>query len=208
MHRFSAWLDLKIIGSETVDGLLVVGSDEKRPRVVEALGLIRKHDAVRYGRLIQDFERILIGVLSGARASFVPATRTCQLEERFVLDEKTTLELIATVIVHEATHGRLHRCGIGYGEDIRARVEEICLKREIAFATKLPVGLQARNQAERTMEAMPDLSNAAIATRNQEGGKDALRYLGAPEWLIKSLITTAICARRISLALGILKKSS
>jgi hypothetical protein len=199
---------LKIVGSEAVDGLLVVGSDEKRSRIFEALALIRKHDPIRYRRIVQDLERIRIEVLSGALASFVPATWTCRLEERFVLDKKTTLEFIAAAIVHEATHARLHRRGIGCGEEIRSRVEEICLRREIAFATKLPLGLQARDQAERTMEAMPDLSNAAMATRNQEGGKEALRYLGVPEWLIKSLITTAICARRISLALAILKKSS
>jgi hypothetical protein len=199
---------LKIVGSETVDGLLIVGTDEKRPRVIEALGLIRKHDAVRYRWLVQDLERVRIGVLSGARASFVPASRTCRLEERFVLDEKTTPQLIATVIVHEATHARLHRCGIGYGEDIRYRVEEICLKREIAFAAKLPDGLQARDQAERTIEALPDLGNAAMAKRNQEGGKEALRYLGVPEWLIKSIIRTAICARQTGLVAGRLKETA
>jgi hypothetical protein len=139
------------------------------------LVLIRNHDPIRYRRLVQDLERIRIGVLSGAHASFVPATLTCKLEERFVLDKKTTPELIAGAIVHEATHGRLHRFGIGYGEDIRARVEEICLRREIAFATKLPFGLQARDRAERTIEAMP----TSAMLRWQRATKKAGRRLFA-----------------------------
>ena len=50
-------------------------------------------------------------------ASFNHSLNACQLDERFVLDEKSGPELIASVIVHEATHARLMRCGIGYEED-------------------------------------------------------------------------------------------
>ena len=70
----------------------------------------------------------------------------CVIDERFVVDEGTTPEMIASVIVHEATHARLFRMGIGYEEGRRARVEQVCLRRELAFAAKLPdrakVGLQ------------------------------------------------------------------
>jgi hypothetical protein len=44
------------------------------------------------------------------------------------------------------------RCGIGYEEEIRARVEAVCFRREVAFATGLPNGEQVRQRAERTLE--------------------------------------------------------
>jgi len=37
--------------------------------------------------------------------------------------------------VHEATHARLRRYGIGYEEGLRQRVEEANFRRELAFAS-------------------------------------------------------------------------
>ena len=64
-------------------------------------------------------------------------------------------ELIASVIVHEATHARLMRCGIGYEEELRARVEKVCLRRELAFAAKLPNGEQIRAQTDPELGYLP-----------------------------------------------------
>ena len=61
------------------------------------------------------------------------------LDERFVTNPETTIERIASVIVHEATHARMERCGIGYAEDQRARIETVCFRRELAFAVRLEV---------------------------------------------------------------------
>jgi len=48
--------------------------------------------------------------------------------------------------------------GIGYDEDIRARVERVCIRRELAFAAKLPNGEQVRQQAERILPLCDDVS--------------------------------------------------
>jgi hypothetical protein len=45
---------------------------------------------------------------------------------------------VALAIVHESTHARLDRLKIPYTEDIRERVERVCIKSEIAFAKRLP----------------------------------------------------------------------
>jgi hypothetical protein len=48
-----------------------------------------------------------------------------------VLAETSSAELIVAAIVHEATHARLSRRGIG--DDENACVEAVCLRRELAF---------------------------------------------------------------------------
>lgn len=100
-------------------------------RVEEALALIKRYDRLQYDRLSRDLKRVWVHVLHGIRGE---AFVTCELDARSVQPETTSPELIASTIVHEATHSRLLRCGIGYEEAVRARVEAVCLRRELAFA--------------------------------------------------------------------------
>lgn len=188
---------LKHATIRSIDGILVVANDgQKLDRVLEALRLVRQHDPIRYRRIAQDIARIWVTLLPGSLGQFDERTWTCKLDERFVVDEETTPELIASVIVHEATHARLQRSGIGYGEDLRMRVEEFCLRQEIVFATKLPNGAQAIEWAERTLEAMPDMSNQAMVSRGREGAEKVFRHLGVPEWLIRIIAATACFLHR------------
>jgi hypothetical protein len=174
---------LKMEVTRTIDGLLVVCGDEGRAKVVEALTLIRDFDPIRYRRLCRDVERIWVRTLPGCDAQFDRATWTCDLEERFVLDEGTTAEMVASAIVHEATHARLDRRGFGYEEEVRARVEEICLRREVAFAAKLPSGTRAHERAEATLNALPDFSDEAMAILKFDGVREGLLRLSVPPWI-------------------------
>ena len=45
------------------------------------------------------------------------------LDERFLANPETSVEMIASTIVHEATHAKLERLGVSYAEDRRARIE-------------------------------------------------------------------------------------
>jgi hypothetical protein len=63
---------------------------------------------------------------------YQPEIRTCRLDKRFVLHDVVDPELIAAVIVHEATHARLHRLGVAYAEQQRPRIDAICVRRENA----------------------------------------------------------------------------
>jgi hypothetical protein len=142
-----------------VDGLWIGGLEGKSspawPRVEAALRLIKTYDRIRYDRLIRDLDRIWVKMLPASIANFNHSLNACQLDERFVLDEKSGPELIASVIVHEATHARLMRCGIGYEAELRVRVEKVCLRRELAFAAKLPNGEQIRAQADPELGDLP-----------------------------------------------------
>lgn len=149
----------------------------------------KTYDKRQYNRVLNDVERVWVRMLPGDLGHFDRAIRACVLDTRFVLDETTSPEMLATVIVHEATHARLRRCGFGYDEDLRHRVEAICHRRELAFVRKLPNGQSAQEWVERAMEAMEhpstEWSDAAFAKRNLEGSVEMLRHLGAPKWLMR-----------------------
>jgi hypothetical protein len=109
VDRMALWLST----SRKVDGLWV-GSMESKPqpglrRVEEALRLIKDHDPLHYSRITSNLERIWVDLLPNALASYVSRLNACKLDERFVLLETTTLQQIASCIVHEATHADCQR---------------------------------------------------------------------------------------------------
>jgi len=176
---------LKACERRTIDGLLIVGDRKEVDKVLAALALIRDFDPIRYKRIARDLARIWVMVVPSGAAQFRESTWTCEIDDRFVLDPGTGTEILALVIVHEATHARLHRMGIPYEEKLRDRIERICIGRELAFAAALPNGGEARHWAERGLASVPaDMSNKAMAERSFNGWVEAARYSGFPEWLI------------------------
>jgi hypothetical protein len=197
---------LRVSIGRQVDGLWVGVFLDNEPelvlrRVEEALCLIKEYDRLRYDRLICDLERVWVRLLPGALGNFNYALYACELDSRFVVAETSLPELIAATIVHEATHARLRRCGIGYVEALRHRVEAVCLRRELAFAAKLPNGKQVREQAERTLvlcSTQEYWTNAALAERHDKDHIEALRNLGVPDWLVRTLLTLRTLRLRVS----------
>jgi len=161
-----------------------------------------RYDRIRYDRLIRDLKRVWVVILPSYLAGFDHKIHACKIDTRFFLAATTTPELIAATIVHEATHARLWGRGIRYEEARRPRIEEICLRREVAFAAKLPNGTDVRDQAERTLALCASgayWTNAAFSERYIEGGVEALRYMGAPGWLalvFRWLLLKRGCIRR------------
>jgi hypothetical protein len=184
-------LMLRFSTSRHVDGLWIgtfeaeAEAESILSRLEEALSLIKHYDRVRYDRLIRDLERIWVLLLPTGLANFNHTIHACKIDTRYCLAATTTPELIAAAIVHEATHARLWRRGFRYEEERRPRIEEICMRREIAFAAKLPNGDAARDKAERTLALCASgehWTSQAFRERYVEGGVEALRYLGMPEW--------------------------
>jgi hypothetical protein len=173
-------------------------------RVEEALRLIQKYDPLRYDRLTRDLERVWVRDLAGALGTFNQSLHACSLDREFVQAERSCLELIAATIVHEAAHARLDRCGIGYEEELRPRIEAACFRRELAFAAKLPNGEQVREQAEQKLAfyATQDYwTNAAFAERYVKDHIEVLRNLGAPDWIGR--IALVLRALRLRLRLRV-----
>lgn len=171
-------------------------------RVEEALNLIKTHDPVRYARLIRDLERIWVTLSPGNFAHFDASIWACVLDQRYLLDDANPPERIASTLVHESTHARLWRRGIGYeGEELRARVEAVCFRRERAFAAKLPHGERNRVQADQKLATYADRSywtNEAFRKREAEGVRRALQYVGMPDWLVRVMMAVRpVCFRSV-----------
>ena len=169
--------------SRHFDGLWI-GTEESSEseavlsRVVDALRLIKTYDPHRFNRVRHDLDRVWVRLVPGANGQFNAALRTCALDRRFVL--ASCPELIAATIVHEATHARLWHCGIGYEEKVRARVEKICVRRESAFAAKLPSGEAVRARAEQKLAIPREFwSDVEVKERYVRDQVQALRDLGA-----------------------------
>jgi hypothetical protein len=193
--RLLGRLELSGSSGKLVDGLWIGAYIHETAalalaRVEEALCLIRDHDRLKYDRLRRDVERILVLPLAGAIASFNSALHLCHLNERYLLAETTTAEDIASTIIHEATHARLFCVGIGYEGNIRARVEAVCVRRQIAFTARLPNGEQARHSAECLLQKCQPAYyvDSAMFDRAFDSSITGLQELGAPGRLIRLLI--------------------
>ncbi|HEV2264508.1 MAG TPA: hypothetical protein VGR79_08245 [Stellaceae bacterium] len=196
-RRIDDWFERRYLRKSKymhVDGLWVGDWDAGHaprtlPRVEEALRLIKEYDPLRYRYLLRDLDRVWVKLLTGAVGQFDYSLKACEIDERYVLATTTSSEMIASTIVHEATHARLIRCRIGYEEKIRARVERICFRRQISFCKKLPNGEPAREQVERKLAyyTAPRWTNAAMVAAYEKGTVEALRYLGCPEWVIRAI---------------------
>jgi len=174
-----------------IDGLWVGTETEAErvlPRVEAALGLIKTHDRQRYDRIVADLDRVWVRLLTTYVAQFSPSWSACFLDERFVLGDTTDAAHIAAAIVHEATHARLWRCGFGYDEEVRQRVEAVCVRREVAFANKLPDGERIRAVAAEALALSPTYwTGVAAQERHYEGSLQALHYLRY-DWLARPLL--------------------
>lgn len=106
-------------------------------------------------------------------------------------DSATTVEKIATTIVHEATHARLERYGVEYKQELRTRIEAICFRRELAFAARLPNRVELHQEIAQCLEwyhANPDqFSDAQFREHQMVGEIEALRYLRTPDWLVPAM---------------------
>jgi hypothetical protein len=114
VDRLGLWLSK----GRNIDGRWV-GTMESKPqpglrRIEDALDLIKRHDPLHYSRVVHNLERVWMHVLANALACYDPSLKACVLDKRFVLLETTTLQRIASTIVHEATHAKLERSGISY----------------------------------------------------------------------------------------------
>jgi hypothetical protein len=192
IERLKFWLTT----SQVVDGLWI-GTWEAPPRpcmrrIEESLRLIKDSDSLHYLRVIDNLDRISVSLLPNGSAHYDRSLNACVLDERFVLHESTTLERIASTIIHEATHARLEGWGISYDEKERVRIEAICLRRELNFLAKLPHSEPLQEEIRSTLEwcagSHDYFADASFQQRDEEGQFEVLRYLGVPDWLVSFLM--------------------
>jgi len=149
-------------------------------KVTSAFELLRAHG----GRSLDDMRRHTNGVFvwttAGVRGEWHRRARLVVLEETHVCHEGTLPREIASTLVHESTHARLDARGFTYSGERRARIENVCFRRQLAFARRLAEPGDLFDQAERQLRRPPS-DFTKNASRQRSLAK--LISLGAPRWL-------------------------
>jgi hypothetical protein len=182
---------LRLSKGRVIDGLWIGSagwdSEPALQRVEAALRLIERFAPLHYRRVKNSLSRIWVQLVPHGAGCYLHSLNACLLDERVVASETTTLEWIASAIVHEATHARLEKWGIRYDEAVRLRIERICARRELDFARHLS-GVDAL-QEEIMWRLDRNEENASYTDQNMwekidQGNAEMLRHLGTPEWVI------------------------
>jgi hypothetical protein len=189
--RFALWVSK----SRVTDGLWIGSAQsDSEPalqalqRVEAALQLMNRCAPLHYRRVKNSLSRIWVTLVPHGAGCYLHSLNACLLDERVVASEKTTLEWIASAIVHEATHARLEKRGIRYEEAVRHRIERICARRELDFARHLS-GVDALHEEITRRLDLCNEANASYTDQNMwqkidQGNVEMLLHLGTPEWVI------------------------
>jgi hypothetical protein len=160
-------------------------------RLDAALALIGRHQPWRLAHLHRDLAEIAVSSFP-CRGAYFPAQRTIVTELSFLARaQEFTPAQVASSIVHEGVHARVHRMGEQLrfdwaGRDI-AREERLCRRAELAFGQALPEDLGAPVIARAAQslelgdaEVAPDVDWTAALAAKRRADEDAVRLWRAP----------------------------
>jgi hypothetical protein len=157
-------------GFQVIDLGDEAGRAGRREQVIAALALLRSCDPRRFERMKHGSRRIAIFSTVGSSGEHWTSPWLIVLNSRFVLESSP--EEIALVLIHEATHARLKKVGIGYDEEIRHRVERVCVNQEKAFAERLGNPEEWLELISRKSLDPQFWSNAAKSARREKAFED------------------------------------
>ena len=129
-------------------------------RLDEALGLIEDYQPWRLAHLRRDLREIRVERFA-CRGAFMPDERVCITELTFLARRDIEAGPVASSILHEGVHARIHAMGVSPVDRDRAREERICRRAELAFGMAIPEELGAP-VIERAMASL-ELADADVA---------------------------------------------
>jgi hypothetical protein len=142
--RLRQWLGSQL-GVHDVRGFTVV-VENTRPdistadvleRLGESLDLIERHQPWRLRHLRRDLKQFRV-VRYPCRGAYFPEHRACMVELTFLARRDIGPATVASTIVHEGMHARVHRMGVAEDGRDRAREERICRRAELELGLALP----------------------------------------------------------------------
>jgi hypothetical protein len=158
LQRFLSWLGgdadrptAAAAERHTVRGVAVdventrpdVATADVLARLDEALALIERHQPWRLAHLRRDVRRIRVARFA-CRGAYFPDDRTVLTELTFLARRDITAAPVASSILHEGVHARVHAMGVQRRDERDlAREERLCRRAELAFGCALPAELGA-----------------------------------------------------------------
>lgn len=183
-RRLSRSVALRVSPATRICGMVVVNATDADQtnqlfkNVEEAIHLIGNTDERLFGRIRGILDRIVIVDYPGS--SYWPELRACVLSRLTI--ERQSREWVASVIVHEACHGRLALRGFRYEQPWRARLERACVRAQQRFLGKIPGTERLRAHLDQqVVKGFSDVDEGAHRKAAQ------LQSLGVPKWLARRL---------------------
>lgn len=109
-------------------------------RLDEALGLIESAQPWRLSHLRRDLGHFIV-MRYPCRGAFFPDERACMTELTFLARTDITAAPVASSILHEGMHARVHAMNLHPASRNAAREERICRRAELEFGYALPADL-------------------------------------------------------------------
>lgn len=165
-RRIQRWLGSRL-GIYQIRGFTVV-VDNTRPdiatadvlaRLDEALELIEQHQPWRLRHLRRDLKQFRV-MRFPCRGAYFAEHRACMVELTFLARRDIGAATVASTIVHEGLHARVHSMGVSESRD-RAHEERICRRAELEFGRALPGEIGAP-VVERALSSL-DLADEDVA---------------------------------------------
>lgn len=150
-------------------------------RLGDALALIEAAQPWRLRHLRRDLDHFII-MRYPCRGAFFPDQRACMTELTFLARTDITAAPVASSILHEGMHARVHAMGVQARDS--AREERICRRAELDFGLALPpeLGAPVVERAAASLELADDEVAPAIdwreAMRRQHAIDDQARGPG------------------------------
>lgn len=140
LHKGLREIDLRLTKRRQIHGFAVHHASVRLPSerafaaVSAALAVIHVHDPRRYRSLPRYMPRIVIAAQSDT--VYWRNVRACALSDKQLIEQPPVW--IASGIVHEAVHARLHQRGFRQNATRRPREEALCVREEIRFLQRIP----------------------------------------------------------------------
>jgi len=162
--RLRGWLGSRL-GIYSLRGFTVT-VDNSRPdietsavleRLDESLAIIERHQPWRLAHLRRDLRQIRV-MRYACRGAYFPAHRACMVELTFLARRDIGPATVASTIIHEGMHARVHSMGVAEDGRDRAHEERICRRAELEFGLALPgeVGAPVVERARLSLQLQDD----------------------------------------------------
>jgi hypothetical protein len=146
--RLAQWLGSRL-GVYHIAGFTIVvdntradiATDDVLARLQESVELIERYQPWRLKHLRRDLRQFRV-IRFPCRGAYFPEHRACMVELTFLARRDIGAATVASTIVHEGMHARVHAMGVNEARD-RAHEERICRRAELEFGQALPPGIGA-----------------------------------------------------------------
>lgn len=133
---------LRGVAVEVINTRPDIATADVLARLDEALSLISTYQPWRLAHLRRDIRGIRVERFA-CRGAFIPQDNVIVTELTFLARRDITAAPVASSILHEGVHARVHAMGVYRTEEELPREERLCRRAELAFGLALPTELGA-----------------------------------------------------------------